>query len=377
MEWLVNIVHYVVPFIVLLGILVFVHEFGHFLIARLTGVKVTDFSIGFGKELWSFTDKHGTRWKICLIPLGGYCQFLGDADASSTTNDAATIKKLSEEEKKQAFPYQGPWKKLAIVLGGPGFNYLFAILIFTVMFASMGKLVFPPIVGEVIENGAAAKAGVMANDKILEVNGSKIENFSDITSEILLTVGGVADVKLERGDEILDISIMLEDIEVDENGSLKKRPMLGIKSQSAVELNHEKLSIPAAFVEACNETWRITVGTLRGVGQMITGQRGTEDLGGILRIAEMSGDISKKSGWIDFVVFMALLSINLGLINLFPIPVLDGGHVIFYTIEIISGKEVNEKVKENLFKFGFGLIIALMLFATWNDFVHLFNRWFA
>ena len=377
MEWLLNIIHYVVPFIILLGILVFVHEFGHFIIARITGVKVTDFAVGFGKELWGFKDKHGTNWKICAIPLGGYCQFLGDADAASATNDTETINKLSEEDKKQAFPYQNAWKKMAIVLGGPGFNYLFAILIFTVMFSVLGKLIFPPIVGEVIENGAAHKAGIIADDRVLEVNGQKVENFSDITNEILLTVGGAADIKLQRGDEIIDINIVLEDVELDENGKMVKRPMLGIKSQSSVEVNHNKLSVTSAFVEACNETWRITIGTLRGVGQMITGQRGAQDLGGILRIAEMSGDISKKSSWIDFVVFMALLSINLGLINLFPIPVLDGGHVVLYTIEIITGKEVNEKVKENLFKFGLGLIIALMLFATWNDIVHLFNRWFS
>ncbi len=376
MEWLVNGVYYIVPFIVLLGILVFVHEFGHFLVARLSGVQVTDFSIGFGKQLWGFTDKHNTKWKICAIPLGGYCQFLGDADAASA-GSSEEVKELSEEDKKKAFPFQNPWKKLAIVLGGPGFNYLFAIIVFTLMFAFLGKFSFPPVVGEVIAGGAADKAGIVKADRILSINGHEVESFSEITTEISLTTGGVAEVKLDRADEVMELSVPLEMMKVEANGQTTERPMLGIKSMNTMELDHERMSLPDAFVEACSETWRITEGTLRGVGQMITGKRGSEDLGGILRIAEMSGDISRKNGMLDFIAFMALLSINLGLINLFPIPVLDGGHVVIYLVEIVSRREINAKVKENLFKAGFALILALMIFATWNDFVHLFHRFFA
>lgn len=376
MEWLVNGVYYVVPFIVLLGILVFVHEFGHFLVARLSGVQVTDFSIGFGKQLWGFTDKHNTKWKICAIPLGGYCQFLGDADAASA-GSSEEVKELSEEDKKKAFPFQNPWKKLAIVLGGPGFNYLFAIIVFTLMFAFLGKFSFPPVVGEVVAGGAADKAGIVKADRILSINGHEVESFSEITTEISLTTGGVAEVKLDRAGEVMELSVPLEMMKVEANGQTTERPMLGIKSMNTMELDHERMSLPDAFVEACSETWRITEGTLRGVGQMITGKRGSEDLGGILRIAEMSGDISRKNGMLDFIAFMALLSINLGLINLFPIPVLDGGHVVIYLVEIVSRREINAKVKENLFKAGFALILALMIFATWNDFVHLFHRFFA
>lgn len=376
MEWLVNGVYYIVPFIVLLGILVFVHEFGHFLIARLSGVQVTDFSIGFGKQLWGFTDKHNTKWKICAIPLGGYCQFLGDADAASA-GSSEEVKELSEEDKKKAFPFQNPWKKLAIVVGGPGFNYLFAIIVFTLMFAFLGKFSFPPVVGEVVAGGAADKAGIVKADRILSINGHEVESFSEITTEISLTTGGVAEVKLDRAGEVMELSVPLEMMKVEANGQTTERPMLGIKSMNTMELDHERMSLPDAFVEACSETWRITEGTLRGVGQMITGKRGSEDLGGILRIAEMSGDISRKNGMLDFIAFMALLSINLGLINLFPIPVLDGGHVVIYLVEIVSRREINAKVKENLFKAGFALILALMIFATWNDFVHLFHRFFA
>lgn len=376
MEWLVNSVYYIVPFIVLLGILVFVHEFGHFLVARLSGVQVTDFSIGFGKQLWGFTDKHNTKWKICAIPLGGYCQFLGDADAASA-GSSEEVKELSEEDKKKAFPFQNPWKKLAIVLGGPGFNYLFAIIVFTLMFAFLGKFSFPPVVGEVVAGGAADKAGIVKADRILSINGHEVESFSEITTEISLMTGGVAEMKLDRAGEVIELSVPLEMMKVEANGQTTERPMLGIKSMNTMELDHERMSLPDAFIEACSETWRITEGTLRGVGQMITGKRGSEDLGGILRIAEMSGDISRKNGMLDFIAFMALLSINLGLINLFPIPVLDGGHVVIYLVEIVSRREINAKVKENLFKAGFALILALMIFATWNDFVHLFHRFFA
>ena len=376
MEWLVNGVYYIVPFIVLLGILVFVHEFGHFLVARLSGVQVTDFSIGFGKQLWGFTDKHNTKWKICAIPLGGYCQFLGDADAASS-GSSEEVKELSEEDKKKAFPFQNPWKKLAIVLGGPGFNYLFAIIVFTLMFAFLGKFSFPPVVGEVVAGGAADKAGIVKADRILSINGHEVESFSEITTELSLTTGGVAEVKLDRAGEVMELSVPLEMMKVEANGQTTERPMLGIKSMNTMELDHERMSLPDAFVEACSETWRITEGTLRGVGQMITGKRSGEEIGGIIRIAEMSGDISKQNGILDLVVFMALLSINLGLINLFPIPVLDGGHVVIYLVEIVSRREINAKVKENLFKAGFALILALMIFATWNDFVHLFHRFFA
>ena len=377
MDWLVNTVYYVVPFIVLLGILVFVHEFGHFIVARLTGVQVEAFSIGFGKTLWSRKDAKGTTWKISAVPLGGYCQFLGDADASSSTADEKA-EELSEEQKKVAFPYQNPFKKLAIVLAGPGANYLFAIVVFAAIFYFVGKIAFPPVVGEVFKDSAADAAWIIPNDRILTINGHKITYFEDIRKEVDLITDGRATVELLRDGKKMTLTFPLKEIEVQEyDGQTSKRPMLGVKSVNAIEVEQEKLSLWGAVKEACQETWDVTEATLRGVGQMITGKRSGEELGGIVRIAEMSGDISKKSGLLDFIVFMCLLSINLGLINLFPIPVLDGGHVVIYLIEIVTGKEINNKLKDSLFKVGFSLIIALMVFATWNDMVRLFHRWFA
>ena len=376
MDWLINAVYYVVPFVVVLGILVFVHELGHFAVARMCGVKVDVFSIGFGKELWGRRDKQGTYWKIAAVPLGGYCQFLGDDDASSAGDGKAS--ELSEEEKKFTFQYQSPAKKLVITLAGPVSNYLFAILIFAGIFFFLGKINFPPVVGEVFENSAAAKAGIVANDRILTINGNKIDSFDDIRKEVDLTVGNEVVVELLRDGRKIRLQFPLIEMEVPEaNGEMTKRPMLGVKSVNVIELDHEKLSLPQSLKEAFMEAWNVTEATLRGVGQMITGKRSGEEIGGIIRIAEMSGDISKQNGILDLVVFMALLSINLGLINLFPIPVLDGGHIVIYLAEIAVGKEINTQIKDALFKVGFSLIIALMIFATWNDFVRLFHRWFA
>lgn len=376
MDWLINAVYYVVPFVVVLGILVFVHELGHFAVARMCGVKVDVFSIGFGKEVWGRRDKQGTYWKIAAVPLGGYCQFLGDDDASSAGDGKAS--ELSEEEKKFTFQYQSPAKKLVIALAGPVSNYLFAILIFAGIFFFLGKINFPPVVGEVFENSAAAKAGIVANDRILTINGNKIDSFDDIRKEVDLTVGNEVVVELLRDGREIRLQFPLIEMEVPEaNGEMTKRPMLGVKSVNVIELDHEKLSLPQSLKEAFLEAWNVTEATLRGVGQMITGKRSGEEIGGIIRIAEMSGDISKQNGILDLVVFMALLSINLGLINLFPIPVLDGGHIVIYLAEIAVGKEINTQIKDALFKVGFSLIIALMIFATWNDFVRLFHRWFA
>jgi len=377
MEILVNIVYYIVPFLILLGILVFVHEFGHFIVARKLGVSVSAFSIGFGKELWSKTDKKGTVWKISAVPLGGYCQFLGDADESSSTSDI-DLDKYTEEEQKHLFALQSPLKKLAISIAGPAFNYLFAFVTFFGLFFFIGSYEIPPFVSDVIEDSPAQKAGIQKNDKILEINGIKINNWSDISKEISISIDE-ANLKIERNNQIINIIVPLEAMEYafDDTEKPIKRKMIGIKGEAKqfheVKDNFQFID---SIKKAALEVYDVTDMTLRGVGQMITGERSSEDVGGIIRIAEMSGDISKSRSFWDFLSFMALLSINLGLINLFPIPLLDGGHVIIYLLEIISRRELNAKFKEYLFRFGLGFILFLMVFATWNDIKHLITRWF-
>lgn len=376
MDWLLNTIYYVVPFLVLLGILVFVHELGHFIVARLCGVKVTDFSIGFGKKIWGWTDRKGTEWKLSLIPLGGYCKFLGDDDAASSSQSGSGI---AEDEQKYAFANQNPFKKLAIVIAGPAANYLFAIVIFASIFLFIGKMDFPAVVGDVIPGGAAEKAGVLKGDKILTVNGKKVATFTELRQEVDMHVDEKIKLEIERGGKIISLSFPLQvvPLEVEANQDAKPRPMLGVHSLNAVEINPVRVGLGEALADSLKETWRITEVTLRGLGQMVTGRRNADEVGGILRIAEMSGDISKDRGLIDFIIFMALLSINLGLINLFPIPLLDGGHVVIYSIEIVARREINEKAKEYIFRFGLFVLVLLMLFATYNDFARLFHRWFS
>lgn len=342
----------------------------------LPGVKVDEFSIGFGKKLWGFTDRSGTEWKICAIPLGGYCKFLGDGDAASSTDESASV---AEEDKKYAFAFQNPFKKLAIVIAGPAANYVFAILVFAGVFFFLGKVDFPAVVGEVIKGGAAEQAGVLAGDRILKVNGKAVNSFAEVRQEVDMNTAEKVSLEIKRGEQFITLSFPLKVIPLEEevNQPAEPKAMLGIRSVNIVEVQPSQISLAAAFRDATLETWRITEMTLRGVGQMITGKRDADEVGGIIRIAEMSGDISKQSGFLDLLIFAALLSINLGLINLFPIPLLDGGHVVIYLIEIVTGKELNETVKDYVFKFGLFLIISLMVFATYNDFARLFHRWFS
>ena len=377
MEWILNIIHYVIPFLVLLGVLVFVHEFGHFIVARSLGVSVSAFSIGFGKELWSRTDKKGTVWKISAIPLGGYCQFLGDADESSSTSDV-NLSKYTEEEQKHLFATQTPYKKLAIAIAGPLFNYLFAFITFFGLFYFVGSYDIPPIVSEVIKESPAEKAGIIKGDKILEINNQKINDWSDISKEVSIAVNDV-NLKIERNNQQLVLTVPLKDMEYafDESEKPIKRRMIGIKGEAKqFKIIKDNINFGASVKKAAEEVYNVTDMTLRGVGQMLTGERSGEDVGGFIRIAEMLGDISRTRGILDFLYFMALLSINLGLINLFPIPVLDGGHVVIYLLEIVSRRELNTKFRDYLFKIGLGFILFLMVFATWNDIKHLITRWF-
>ena len=376
MEWFINTVYYVVPFLILLGILVFVHEFGHFIVARKLGVSVSAFSIGFGKELWSTTDKHGTVWKLSAIPLGGYCQFLGDADESSTTE--VDLSKYSEEEQKHLFATQKPIKKLAIAVAGPLFNYLFAFVTFFGLFFFIGTYEIPAVVTGLIEESPAQKVGIQVNDEIIEINGVEVKEWNDISRNVSIATDNVV-LKIKRNDEIISFNVPLADIEYayDETEKPVKRRMIGIKGEAKKfgEIK-DNFNFVLSIKKSFQEIYNVTEMTLIGVGQIFSGERSGEEVGGIIRIAEMSGDISKTRGFLHFLNFMALLSINLGLINLFPIPLLDGGHVVIYLLEMVSRRELNSKIKDYLFKIGLGFILFLMVFATWNDIKHLITRWF-
>ncbi len=365
--FLVETAQYVIPFLVVLGIVVFVHEFGHFWVARRCGVKIETFSIGFGPEIYHWFDSKGTRWRLAWMPLGGYVKMFGDADPSSFGADEK-VKAFSEEEKNMAFYSQRLAKRFAIVAAGPGSNYLFAILVLAFLYGFNGQAYTATTVSEVMENSAASAAGILAGDKVLEVDGSKTESFEDIRRIISLNSGEPIQIVIERGGVVKELDATPELVRsTDRLGGEHLRGKLGIMS---IEMAVRELNPASALIQSVREIWNITTGTLKGVGQIIMGVRGAEELGGPLRIAEMSGKVA-QDGLSAFIWFIVVISVNLGLINLFPIPLLDGGHLVFYLAEGLSGRPLSDRVQEYGARLGALLVLSLMLFATWNDLVHL------
>jgi regulator of sigma E protease len=363
-----------VSFIVALSIIVFVHEFGHFWVARRNGVYCESFSIGFGPELFGYTDKLGTRWKFSAIPLGGYVKMFGEGETMSAVEggnpEDEKPRELTPEEKAVSFKYKTIGQRSAIVFAGPGANFVFTILVFWVMFAVGGRPVTEPIVDAVAEGSAAAQAGLQPGDRILSIDGEAVDRFEDIQRAIAIAHGQPMSFVLDRGGEELTVQAQPRVIEdKDVFGNPTKRALLGISS-SGENRRVEQPGLVQALGWSLSQTYVAVEGTFVGVAQMISGQRGTEDLGGPIRIAKYSGQAA-KSGWVNFVIFMAILSVNLGLINLLPVPLLDGGHLLFYAIEAVRGRPLPERVQEWGLRVGLALVLTLMVFVTWNDIVQL------
>ncbi|MDR3425715.1 MAG: RIP metalloprotease RseP [Alphaproteobacteria bacterium] len=358
--------NYAFPFLVVISVIVFVHEFGHFWVARRCGIRIESFSIGFGPPLFGWTDKLGTRWQVACLPFGGYVKMFGDADPASTPD--ASVKTMTEEEKKVSFFHQSVGKRMAVVAAGPATNYLFAILVLAVLFVFQGQPFTPPVVSSLQANSVAAQAGLQPGDKIVSIDGVKIDRFEDIKREIGMNSGTPVHVVVERNGAAQTFTLTPEiTVITDRFGSEHRIGRIGIVSD---KLDHKKWPPLKAVGQATIETWHITSDTLKAVGQMIMGTRGGDEIGGPLRIAEMSGHVAKDGAW-ALVWFMAVISINLGLINLFPVPLLDGGHLMFYAFEKIAGHPLNEKAQEIGMRIGLTLVVSLMVFATWNDLVHL------
>lgn len=362
MDFLTSFFFYVVPFVIILGIVVFVHELGHYLVAIWNKVEVEAFSVGFGPEITGFVDKRGTRWKICALPLGGYVKMMGDADATSTTSDETT------SQHPNSFPAKGVWQRFAIVLAGPLANFVFAILVLALLFSIVGRPFTPAIVGSVVEDGPAERAGIEVEDRIVVFDGTSIESFEDLQMAVRPTGGTEVEIEVDRNGDVLALLITPDKRELEDRfGNVSTVGVIGI-ARSGVE--YKKSSAASSVVDAVSETARMITGTLAALGQMITGDRGTEELGGPLRIAQMSGQVA-QDGFVPALWFTAILSINLGLINLFPIPMLDGGHLVMYLVEAFRGKPIPEQGQEYALRFGLAMVLCLMLFATWNDLVQL------
>jgi len=396
MEFLSPITDYLIPFLAVLTVLVFVHELGHFLLARWNGVKVEVFSIGFGPELWGFFDKYGTRWRFGGIPLGGYVKMFGEGDLVTGVDDTDE-RPMTEDEKKVSFHHKTLRQRVAIVAAGPFANFLFAVMVLWSINSVFGLPTVLSAVGEVIEDTAAEDAGVQAGDIILSVNGEPITLFRELSEIVSVNANVPLVFEIQRGSSVINLTATprpwRDDIKREDdnrkddnedngdhgdegdNGDVEKRQprgLLGVRPDMS-NLPTERKGVVEGLGLAFQQTFYLTANILDGIGQMFSGERSAKELGGVIMIAEVSGDAA-QGGYLQILRFLAILSINLGLINLFPVPVLDGGHLMFYVAEAIRGKPLSARLQEYGFRLGLVLVLVLMLFATWNDFERLFER---
>ncbi len=352
-------------FLVVLGVLVFVHELGHYLAARWRGVHVEIFSIGFGQALATWTDRVGTRWKLAWIPLGGYVKLHGQERP-----EHVPVEERARWMPGRTFHEKSVLSRAIVVAAGPAANFLLAVVLFAGLFATAGRPVAVPLVGEVMANSAAQRAGLEAGDRIVAIDGAPIKSFEDIQRIVTVHPGQPLSIEVRRGDTTRTIPVVTDSRE--SGGG--KVGVLGIRGGNT---EYERLGPLEAVWGGIGQTWDVTVQTVAGVWQMMSGRRGTEDLGGPLRIAQLSGQVAQL-GVASLVSFIAVLSVNLGLINLFPIPVLDGGHLVFYLAEAVRGRPIPPRAQEYGFRAGLALLLCLFVFATWNDLSHLgIVRWVA
>lgn len=359
-----HLAHTALSFFIIISVIVFVHEFGHYFIARLCGVRVEAFAIGFGRELLGRNDSHGTRWKLCALPIGGYVKMYGDSNEASTPDNAA-LSVMTDAEKQVAFHYKPLWRKAAIVAGGPVANFILTIGILTWFIFTTGLPTTEPIVGDIIKDTPAEAAHLQKNDRVLSVNGEKVELFSDIPRLIATNLGTPVTLEIERGDKILTQVLTPKWMEdEDALGNKYKRPLIGFKS---LEMKYQDVGLARAVGEAVRRTYQLCATTLHAMGQMVSGHRSLKEIRGPLGIAKMSGQATEK-GVNTILWFIAMLSANLGLFNLFPIPMLDGGHLAFYAIEATrGGKPLAIKIQEYSMRVGMALLAMLMAFSLLND----------
>ncbi|GDX36489.1 zinc metalloprotease [Alphaproteobacteria bacterium] len=370
MQLIQIISHNIFSFILVISGIVFIHEFGHFIVARLCGVKVEQFSIGFGKKLFSFKDKKNTEWKFCLLPFGGYVKMYGDANGASIPN-FELVKTMSENDKKISFIAKNVYQRMAIVFAGPLANIILAIVIFTILFKINGIATISNVIDDVVDKSPAMKAGLKPKDEIIEVNGKQVNDFNEIKSIILFSVDEKVQLVVKRKNKIIDMTIAPEYLETkDMIGDKTRIKVIGIIAAEAV---YENANLWRSFVEANKESYQISVNILRTIGHLITGYIPVKELGGPVKIARYSSK-TIEMGWNVVLWFCALISLNLAIMNLLPIPVLDGGHLFFYIIEAIIRKPVSPKIQMIGFKIGFALVLALMIFTTLNDIRNLFVK---
>ncbi len=366
-----GLVGYVVPFLFVLTIVVFFHELGHFLIARWCGIKVITFSIGFGPEIVGFNDRYGTRWKLSAVPLGGYVKFFGDENAASVPDrDAAAG--MTEAEKNDSFVFKPVGSRAAVVAAGPIANFILAIAIFAGVFMTVGKQTTSARVDAIQPGSAAQTAGFQAGDLVLAINGNAIANFAEMQRVVSVSAGEPISVEVERGGVHVTLKATPELKELKDNfGNVHRLGVLGIsRSMAPGDIKTEKAGPLQAIVMGAQETWFVVDRTLSYIGGVFTGRESADQLGGPIRIAQVSGQVA-TAGFIALIHLTAVLSVSIGLLNLFPIPLLDGGHLLFYGIEAARGRPLSERAQEVGFRIGLAIVVVLMIFATFNDILHL------
>jgi regulator of sigma E protease len=364
------------PVLFVFSIVVFVHELGHFLVARWCGIRVLVFSIGFGPELLGFNDRHGTRWKLAVIPLGGYVKFLGDDNAASVPDQAA-MAQMSEADRLESFPAKGVGARAAVVAAGPIANFLMAIVIFAGLAMVFGKPSTAARVDIVQEGSAAQEAGFQPGDVVLSINGRRIDNFTEMQRIVSISAGEKLTIVVRRGESEVTLTAVPRMQEVkDPFNDVTRRGILGIsRSPDPTERMYEPVSPIGALNWGVAETYFVIEGTLTSIGRMFVGRESADQVGGPIRIAEVSCQVA-TIGMAALLHLAAVLSISIGLLNLFPIPLLDGGHLLFYAIEKLRGRPLSDRAQEFGFRIGLAVVLMLMIFATYNDISRYVRRWF-
>ena len=362
---------YLVPFLFVLTIVVFVHELGHFLVGRWCGVDVKVFSIGFGRELFGFTDRRGTRWRFALIPLGGYVKFAGDADAASS-EDSEALARMSPSERVRSFSAQSLPERAAIVAAGPIANFLLAIAIFAGSVYVFGKPVLAPRVEQVVAGSAAERSGLRSGDLVLSIDGRAIESFGDMQRMVSVRPGEAIELVVDRAGSPVTLSVTPDLVEHSTRLGKQRIGVIGVQaSRQADAWTTRQFGLLESLSVGVSESWFVVDRTYDYLTKLVTGRESADQLSGPIRIAQVSGIVAESGGIIGLLNLAAILSVSIGLMNLFPIPMLDGGHLLFYAVEALRGRPLSPRAQEMGFRFGLALVLMLMLFVTWNDVVHV------
>lgn len=364
---------YIVPFLIVLTIVVFVHEMGHYLVGRWCGIRVLAFSIGFGPELAGFTDRKGTRWKLCAIPLGGYVKFFGDESAASTP-DRAGYAAMTEDERRHSFPGASLWRRAATVAAGPIANFILAIAIFATVFTLYGRTISDPVVAEVQPGSAAEAAGIEPGDVFVAIDGEAVTTFDDVRRYVSSRPEVEITITMRRDGAERDFTIVPAREEITDNfGNRMEVGLIGVVTDNETgNFRTQEYGPIEAVGEGVRESAYIVTRTFQYIGNIITGREKADQLGGPIRVAQVSGQMATL-GWLALIQLTAVLSVSIGLLNLMPVPMLDGGHLAFYAIEGLRGRPLGENAQEIAFRIGLAMVLMLMVFATWNDVTMLFG----